>query len=179
MLIIEVPLKEDVNEKREFVVVQSVKLEMEHSLATLSKWESFFEKSFLATEEKTAEETMWYIGAMTLTPNVPPEVFAKLSEQNVEDITQYIKAPMTATTFHDPENTKPNREIITAEIIYHWMLHYNIWLECEHWHLNRLLALIRTCSAKNAQPKKMSRRDMISQRDALNAKRKAELGIRG
>lgn len=180
MLVIEVPLKEGFNEKtREFVITDSFKLEMQHSLATLSKWESFFEKPFLGKEEKTTEETLWYIQTMTLTPNVPPEIFYKLSEENVADISSYLDAKMTATTFHEATNQKHSREIITAELIYYWMISLNIWLECENWHLNRLLALIRVCNIKNAPQKKMPKSEMLAQRRALNEQRRAQIGSRG
>lgn len=180
MLVIEVMLSEGFDEKKqEFVVAQSFTLEMEHSLATLSKWESFFEKPFLNTDEKTTEELMWYVQCMTLTPNVPPEVFASLSKENVEQIDRYIGAKMTATTFKEAINQRQSREVITAEIIYYWMVSLNIWMECEHWHLNRLLAFIKVCNTKNAPQKKMSKAEALAQQRSLNAQRRAQTGTRG
>lgn len=177
MLIIEIPLSEALAGNK-FIVGESFKLEMEHSLASLSKWESFFEKPFLGDNEKTPEETLWYVQAMTLTPNVPPEVFAKLSRENIDEIDRYIGAKMTATTFNDA-NQKRSREIITAELIYYWMISLNIWPECQHWHLNKLLALIRVCNIKNSPPKKMSRSEAASRQRALNQQRRAQTGSSG
>ena len=182
MLVINVPVVEDFDdEKQEWIVTESFKLEMEHSLATLSKWESFFEKPFLGTEEKTPEELFWYFEAMIVTPNVPPKVMLKLVETRelIEAIDQYINAKMTATWFNEKGPRRPSREVVTAEIIYHWMISHNIWLECEHWHLNRLLTLIKVCNQKNTPPKKMSRREMLAERAKINARRKAELGTSG
>lgn len=180
MLVIKVPIAEGFNETtKEFVVIETFTLEMEHSLATLSKWESFFEKPFLGTEEKTIEEVMWYVKAMTLTPDVPPEVYAKLSQENFTAIDGYIQASMTATTFKEATNQKQNREIITSELIYYWMVALNIWIECENWHLNRLLAFIRVCNIKNAPQKKMSRSEMLAQRRSLNSQRRSQSGSSG
>lgn len=180
MLTVCVSLNESYDEeKNEFIVSESFTLEMEHSLASLSKWESFFEKPFLGSEEKTNEEALGYIKAMTLTSEVPPEIFQRLSHENLKVINEYIDAKMTATWFNERSSKKDNHEVITSEIIYYWMISLNIWLECQHWHLNRLLTLIKVCNEKNTPAKKMPRGQMIDERRALNAQRKQKLGTGG
>lgn len=180
MLTIEVVLAESIDdETSKFIVDQSFTLTMEHSLFSLAKWESHFEKPFLGATEKTSEEAFWYLEAMITTPEVPPLVFQKLSESNMADINRYIDAKMTATFFTDRENAKHSRELITAEIIYYWMISLNIPFECQHWHLNRLLTLIRVCNQKNAPPKKMGAKALASRNRSLNAQRKKALGTTG
>lgn len=179
MLKISVPMVEAYDDdKAEFVVSEAFDLMFEHSLVSLSKWESFWEKPFLDAKEKTAEETHWYIRAMLLTPDVPPEVFSRLTQVQLNEINEYINAKMTATTFRE-DRSRPNRQIITAEIIYYWMVSLQIPFECQHWHLNRLLTLVRVCNEKNAPAKKMTPRQAAEQQRNLNAQRKAKLGTRG
>lgn len=162
----------------EFSTMGDLELQLEHSLASLSKWESEFRKPFLSTKDKTTEETLGYIRAMTLTPNVPPEVFSRLSSENLDAINAYITAPMTATWFQEVPD-KPNREIVTAEVIYYWMLSGNIPFECENWHLNRLFTLIKVVGEKNAPAKKLSRSEIAQRNRALNEQRLRELNTTG
>lgn len=181
MLTIEIPLgPEGFNEETgEFVSVELYKLELEHSLISLSKWESKWCKSFLNNKGLTDEETIDYIKCMTLTDGVGDEVYSKLTNDNVTQINDYIAAPMTATTFSDNKGGKGGREIVTSELIYYWMIALNIPFECQYWHLNRLLTLVRVCNIKNAPPKKRSKSDIASQYKALNAQRRAQMNTKG
>ena len=179
MLKLVVALSETIEEDR-FIVDESFTLEMEHSLASLSKWESEFERPFL-TSDKTSEEIFWYVKeAMTLTPNVPDSVFDSLSKENIKTIQEYIGAKRTATWFpKEPTSKKGSAEVITAEIIYYWMINSNIPVEFQYWHLNQLLTLIQVCHRKNSPPKKMSQAEIMRQNAEINARRRAESGSSG
>ena len=181
MLQITIPLTEEQwdEEKEEFISAEEITLQLEHSLISISKWESKWCKSFLSSNEKTYEETIDYIKCMTLSRNVNPDVYARLTNINIEQINDYISAPMTATYFSDDKNKGRSREQITSELIYYWMIALNIPVEFEKWHLNRLLTLIRVCNVKNQPPKKMSKRDIMSRNAALNAQRRAQLNTKG
>lgn len=165
--------------KEEFVSGETQILQLEHSLVSLSKWESKWCKPFLSKEPKNDEETLDYIKFMTLTPNVNPEVYEHLNNSHLIQINRYIESPMTATTFSNDKNGKRSREIVTAELIYYWMIALQIPFECQEWHLNRLLTLIRVCNVKNAPPKKMSKRETMQRYAALNAARRKQLNSSG
>lgn len=180
MLRITIPAAELWDEaKQEFVTTKEQTLQLEHSLVSLSKWESKWNKAFLGKQEKTREETLDYIRCMTITQNVKPETYRFLSNENIQQINDYIAAPMTATCFSNEKQGGINREIVTSELIYYWMIALNIPFECQKWHLNRLLTLIKVCNIKNAPPKKMSRQQIMSRNAALNAARRKKLNSRG
>lgn len=179
MLKITIPAAEMFDERtQEFVTVKEQTIQLEHSLVSLSKWESKWRKPFLSKTEKTTEETIDYIKCMTITQNVKPEVYNCLTSAIISQINDYIGSPMTATTF-SKENGRPGREIITSELIYYWMIALNIPSEYQKWHLNRLLTLIRVCNIKNQPQKKMGRRELASRNSALNAARRKQLNTRG
>ena len=176
------PKTEDWDAVKEEFVYRSVGKEqtlcLEHSLVSLSKWESKWCKPFLSSD-KTDEEFLDYIKCMTLNPKVPDEVYYQLTNDNIQAIVDYINAPMTATTFSEDKTKKPNREIVTAELIYYWMIELKIPVKFEKWHIKRLLTLIRVCEIKNQPPKKQSKRDIMSRNAALNAARRKKLNSKG
>ena len=180
MLQITVPAVELYDEeKQEFINLKEETLQLEHSLISLSKWESKWCKVFLSKEKKSQEETLDYIKCMTLTQNVKPEVYNRLSNSNIAEIEAYISAPMTATYFSKEQSGNTSREQVTSELIYYWMIALNIPFECQKWHLNRLLTLIKVCSIKNKAPKKMNKRDIMSRNAALNAARRKQMNSSG
>ncbi len=182
MLTIEVPISPEGwdEKKQEFVEQKTQTLQLEHSLVSLSKWESKWKKAFCSSKEITNEEMLDYIKCMTLTKNVDSEVYDHLTPNNIKKIRDYIDDPMTATTFMKESGGPKNRETITSELIYYWMIASNIPFDpCQKWHLNRLITLIRVCSIKNNPPKKRSRREIMSRNAALNASRRQQMNSKG
>lgn len=172
-------------EKNEFIYVRAQTLQLEHSLVSLSKWESKWHKPFLSKDGLTPEETIDYIRCMTVTQNVDPSSYLGLTSEDIDKVREYIEDPMTATTITRMK-TNPNksREIITAELIYYWMIALGIPFECRKWHLNRLLMLIEVCSIKNQQMAggkngKMSKRETLEWQKAQNLARRAKYGTKG
>lgn len=178
MLRITVPRTEHFNEENQEFLLEGDDLELEHSLVSMSKWESIFQKPFLAEGEKTTEEILTYIECMVLTPDFPPEVFSRLSDENLNEINGYINNKMTATWFSDANSPPSSREVITSELIYYWMFAQGIDKECENWHINRLITLLKIFNLKNAKPQKMSSAD-LAQRRERNRQRKAQMGTSG
>ena len=182
MLQITIPATNELfdEENNEFITIKEQQLQLEHSLVSISKWESKWHKPFLGNKTKTDEETLDYIRCMTLTKNVDPNVYITLSSDTIEQITKYIYDSMTAAWFSEDNNKKSSSyEVITSEIIYYWMITLNIPVEFQKWHLNRLLTLVRVCNEKNAPPKKMSRQEIMSRNKAINEARKRAGNTRG
>jgi hypothetical protein len=180
MLKIIIPKKEYFNESTStFELVDDFELELEHSLVSLSKWESKTQKPFLGPGEKTPSEILAYIEAMILTPIYPTDIFDRFNQENLDQINEYIESKESATTFGQMPERRGRGETITSELIYYWMVAFNIPFECERWHLNRLFALIRICNIKNSKPKKMSRNEIASRNRELNAKRREQYKTTG
>ena len=181
MLRIEIPLGPEGwdDENQTFIPPETVTLQLEHSLVSVQKWESKWCKSFISNPNKTDEEVLDYIKCMTITQNVNPDVYNHLTADNISEVNDYIGAPMTATCFSDDKNNRGSREVITAELIYFWMITANIPFECRKWHLNSLLTLIRVCGVKNQPPKKRSQREIMSRNAAINQARRKRHNTRG
>lgn len=180
MLLLTVPLEPERwdEDNEEFIPPKTQELRLEHSLVSLSKWESKWCKPFLSQIKKTDEETLDYIRFMTITQNVNPDTYYHLNNIHIKQIEEYISAPMSAAKFKEDENnnrSKLNGEIITAETLYWYLITLQIPFECQKWHLNRLVAFIRFCCAKNEKPRPMT----AAERKALNEARKKKHNTRG
>ena len=180
MLTILVPESELYDERNnEFIQIKEQTLVLEHSLVSIAKWESKWKKSYLSNNNKTLEETLDYIKCMTITKNVNPLIYKSLNREALEAIHKYINDPMTATYFYDKEDKPSGPNTITAEVVYYWMISLGIPMECQKWHFNRLIALIRICNIKSNSGKKMSISEILSRNKALNEERKRKYKTRG
>jgi len=157
-------------EQNEFVYPKEKTITLEHSLYSLAKWESKYHKPFMSKDEKTQQEIFDYIKFMTITQNVDDSVYYSMKKEQYDQINAYIGDKMTATWFSN--RGKPNNQVITAEILYWQMIQCGIPFECEKWHLNRLLTLIRVCNEKSKPPRKMTKNEIYAQNAALNRQRR-------
>lgn len=165
-------------EAGEFVTISAQILRLEHSLYSVAKWESKWKKAFLGgrkSDKKTPEEMLDYVRCMSLDENVNPLVFLCLTQDDMNKIDEYINDSMTATTINN-KNEKPSREIVTAEIMYYWLVAAQIPFECQYWHLNRLMTLVQVVNIKNQPPKKMSKKDLYNRHRSVNAARRKPRG---
>lgn len=180
MLQLKIPEREFYDEENNsFITFKEETLQLEHSLVSLSKWESTWCKPFLSSTERSYEETIDYIKCMTITQNVKPDVYMHLPNEIIKQVDDYINKPMTATWFTEQKNEPKSREVVTAELIYYWMIALTIPVEFQKWHLNRLLTLIKVCNIKNQPPKKQNRKEMMANRAALNQARKNKYHTKG
>ena len=180
MLRITIPKQELWDEKKEeFINVEEKTLQLEHSLISLSKWEAKWHKPFLKDEEKSVEETIDYIRCMCTTPNVDPGIFKYVTDEIVQQVSDYINDPMTATTIWSRDSGLPSKEKITSEVLYSAMVERGIPFECQKWHLNRLIMLIRVFNERNSEKKKRSTREIAREQAAINAARRKALHSKG
>ena len=173
MLILKIPEQEYYDQAtNSFTYCRAYTLKLEHSLVSISKWESKWKKPFLTEGTKTAAEFLDYIRCMTINQDVPEEAYALLGHENVKKIEEYILDPATATTVTDRRKSKGKSETPTSELIYYWMISNGIPFECEKWRLNRLITLIKVCNAKG-NPQQMSKAEIYAMNTALNNSRRA------
>lgn len=180
---LEIPARKLFDEETSIVTnVPATKLRLEHSLVSISKWEAKYKKPFISDRpehKKTKEETIDYIRFMTITQNVDPNVYLVLTPKNIEDISNYIEDPMTASFVYDDSKKKGPKEQVTSELIYWWMTSLQIPWEAQKWHLNRLMMLIRIGNIKSQPPKKMSQSELMARNRALNEARKKKFNTKG
>lgn len=158
----------------------AIKLKFEHSLVSLSKWEAIHEKAFFGREEKTIEETASYIEQMLLNENPPADFLDRLNREQFEQISGYIDSKQSGTWFREDGQSKPSSEIVTSELIYYWLIQFQIpFKPTDEWHLNRLMTLIKVASVKQSKPKKQSKQALAEQYRQLNAERRQKLGTAG
>lgn len=167
------------DETSEFSQTGGTTIELEHSLVSLASWESKWEKSFLGSKDKTSEETLDYIRCMALDKSLPEDLFERIPPEEIRRVNDYLSAKMTATTFGDDGNQASSRQIITAEIIYSWMVGLNVPFECQYWHLTRLITLVRVLNVQNAPKKKSNPHQIAGRNRAINDARKKQLGTTG
>lgn len=170
---------DEANER--FIRIKRTKLQLEHSLISLSKWESHWCKPFLTKEARTNEEMLDYVKCMTINKNVDPSVYSFLTKDDYDKISEYIDAPMTATVFYEDKksNKGGSKRRITSELIYYWMIALNIPVEFEKWHVNRLLTLIKLCNYESQPDKKMSKKETAKMYASINAARRKKYNSKG
>lgn len=161
-----------------FIEIPGGSYVLEHSLISVSKWESKWHIPFLSTEEKTDEQVRDYIRCMFVKPPKHKDAYLYFSLETIREIAEYINEPMTATTFSELSK-RGGFQIITNEVIYYWMVACNIPFECDKWHLNRLLTLIKVVSLEMNPKKQMDTRDILEQNRRINEMRKKKYNTNG
>lgn len=174
-------LYDETNER--FITLDSdYELVLEHSLISISKWESKWHKLYFDDKEKkTREELLDYIRCMNTRYDVPDIVYSALTTEQIDEISKYINDPATATKISMIQtNNNTKHERLSNELIYYYMFKLNIPKECEKWHINRLLILLEIFGIKDGtNDKKMSRAELIARNRATNARNKARFNSKG
>lgn len=160
--------------------LEAVELNLEHSLVSLSKWESKHEKAFFGPQEKSEGELADYVNHMIVDAEPPEDFLNRLTMFETTRIRQYIDSKQSATWFREDQKARPSQEIITSELIYYWLINFQIPFQpTETWHLNRLLTLVKICGIKQTKPRPMNKKQQMEEYRRLNAERRAKLGTSG
>lgn len=182
MLKLIVPSEEYYDEETNtFSQTKDYVLQLEHSLVSISKWESKWKKPYISKAKKTYQERCDYVRCMTITQNIPPHVYRNLTEAALARVDLYMADPMSATTIRSIKGKGGGgSSSITSETVYYWMIQYGIPFSCEKWNFNRLMALINICGRKvSNQGKKPNGKHLMQQMYDLNEKRKAQFHTKG
>lgn len=185
MLTIIIPQSEGFNEiTSEFITIPETRLNLEHSLISISKWESKWHKAFLKDNNKTPEEMLYYIKCMTLNKNVDESVYNFLNHDHINKITNYMKDRQSAAYLNEAgekmlSGKSASGDVLTSDLIYYMMFSLRIPMECQKWHINRLLILIHIFNVKNSAGKKLNKRSILSSNAAINASRRKKYNTRG
>lgn len=171
------PLEIFDDELEEFRQFGADEITFEHSLYTIARYEEATHKPYYDT--RSDEDNLFsYMPYMAIKPPKDPSAFFRIPQDELAKLKSWMEDSHTATWFSKDDDNSPEREIVTAELIYYWMTEYRIPFECERWHINRLMTLIQVCARKKSPPKQKSQAEIIREHRALNQKRRAERAAR-
>lgn len=162
-------------DRNEFHTIEGGEFHLEHSLHSITKWETKYLKSFVMTE-KTTEELMDYFSMMNLDESRYLDPLGLTNDQ-IQKIVEYIEKPKTAQTFKEDNSQNKagaSKEIVTSDLVYYWMSALQLPFECQYWNFDRLIALIRLASIKNAPEKKETKAEALKRTRATNLAMRAK-----
>lgn len=169
-----IPKQELWDESREILIPieEDITLSLEHSLVSLTKWESKWRKPFLSPEEKTQEQFRDYFRCMILNEDVDEEIVYALTQRDILEIQNYIETDQTATTFPKETSNEPqSNELMTSELIYYYLAQMQCpFIPTENWHLSRVMTLIRVASFKNKGERKLNPQEALEQCESIREK---------
>lgn len=166
-----IPKQELWDESREILIPieEDITLSLEHSLVSLTKWESKWRKPFLSPEEKTQEQFRDYFRCMILNEGVDEEIVYAFTQRDILEIQKYIETDQTATTFPKENSNEPqSNELMTSELIYYYLAQMQCpFIPTENWHLSRVMTLIRVASFKNKGERKLNKQEALQQCESI------------
>lgn len=163
-------------EKAQFVLGKEHRYRLEHSLISISNWETEFERSFFNEPPTTWEEQIAYVKAMTIKPELTDEMAKYITAADLVAVNEYINKKKSGSNPHRDDKKKgSSRSYLTTEQIYSWMVGFNIPFETAKWPFQRLWNLILFCEGQNKKPRKYSAKE----RRAIVAANRAKMHTKG